>query len=56
MTESFIYGKQIFDSDDCNRVRDALANVVVNWTRLDETIHNFAAIFALEAKIKQKSL
>jgi len=50
MTANFIHGQQIFDSDDCNRVREELANLVVDLTRLDDNIHTFTAILALESQ------
>lgn len=52
MTVSLIHGQQILDSDDFNRVREELANVVVNLTRLDENIHTFTAILALGSQNK----
>ena len=50
MTANLIHGQQIFDSDDCNRVREELANLVVDLTRLDDNIHTFTAILALESQ------
>ena len=47
MTASLIHGQQILGSDDFNRVREELANLVVDLAQLDDNIQFFSAILAL---------
>ena len=47
MTAILIHGQQILDSDDCNRVREALANLAVDLAQLDDYIQFFSAILAV---------
>jgi hypothetical protein len=47
MTVSLIHGQQILGSDDCNRVREELANLAVDLAQLDDNIQFFSAILAL---------